>query len=281
MESGPSVALLPAFTKSAAFDFIVPIKTYLEKKKCLIFSDESVADRFHLPKITDSTRIDVFITLGGDGTLCFYKQKYRHFKKVPFTAVNLGGLGFMADVKIEDLESYLDDLIAGKFLVEERLMLEASHRGKHSVAINDVVIHRGSNPSMIALKVHINDSYFNTFLADGIIIASPTGSSAYSLASGGPLMHPTLSAIVITPIAAHTLTNRPFVIADTSKIEIEYISSFEPVFATLDGLHQLPLQSGELISITRSQDTFDLISYPHRQDYFSTLRTKLHWKGSA
>ena len=145
-------------------------------------------------------------------------------------------------------------------------------------AVNDIVVHRAKNPSLIELGIHVDGIYVNTFEADGIIVATPNGSTAYSLAAGGPILSPDLDALVITPICAHTISNRPIVLTAQQEIQIQYLSDYAPVELRADGLENFSLQTGDVCKIRVHPKKFKLVSL-NRRDYFSTLRTKLGWAG--
>jgi NAD+ kinase len=144
--------------------------------------------------------------------------------------------------------------------------------------VNDIVVHRAQNPSLIELAIHVDGLYLNTFEADGLIISTPNGSTAYSLAAGGPILSPDLPALVLTPICAHTISNRPIVLTADQEIQIQYLSDYEPVEVRADGLEHFYLRTGEVFKIVRSPKNFRMVSL-FRRDYFSTLRTKLGWSG--
>lgn len=153
-----------------------------------------------------------------------------------------------------------------------------SVHGERCFAVNDIVIHRGRNPSLVEIGIHVDDVYLNTFEADGIIVATPNGSTAYSLAAGGPIISPDLEALVVTPISPHTISNRPIVLTPKQEIQIQYLSDYDPIEIRADGLAHHELQTGEVFRITRYPKNFKLVTLL-RRDYFSTLRTKLGWSG--
>jgi NAD+ kinase len=215
--------------------------------------------------------------MGGDGTLLRISHQYSHLD-APILGINLGHLGFMADVPTADVFPSLSDLLSGAYTVDQRLALEASSPRGQLRAVNDIVFHRANNYSLIELAIQVDDVYINTFLADGIIVATPTGSTAYSLAAGGPIVSPMLDAIVITPICPHTISNRPIVLTADRKIEIRYASPYDPIDVRADGLEAMPLKSGDSVSIQRSIQPFKIVNL-HRHEYFSTLRKKLGWSG--
>jgi len=226
----------------------------------------------------DPQDIQFIISLGGDGTILNLLHAHEQLD-APILGINMGHLGFMADVQIADVYPSLQDLINGAYRVEERIMLQGENlQGEKSFAVNDIVVHRANNPSLVQISVHANGLYLNTFEADGIIIATPNGSTAYSLAAGGPILSPNLEAIVITPICPHTISNRPIVLTADQEIQIQYLSDYDPVEVRADGLTGYQLRTGEVFHISRSQKKFKLVNLL-RQDYFTTLRTKLGWSG--
>ncbi len=224
-----------------------------------------------------SSDIKFIISLGGDGTILTIIHEHPHID-APILGINTGHLGFMADVQVADVYPSLQDLLSGAYTIEERLILDGENHPKKSFAVNDFVIHRSPNPSLIQIGIHVNGLYLNTFEADGLIIATPNGSTAYSLAAGGPIVSPSLEAIVITPICPHTISNRPIVLTSDKEIQIQYLSDYPPVEVRADGLPPFPLATGESFHIRRSRRKFKLVNLV-RQDYFSTLRTKLGWSG--
>lgn len=275
------IGICPSSVKAPAKNFVHPIMEHLHRYDIEVFVDDELKDSFPLPVITVDTEIDLFITLGGDGTLLYFVSKYSHRKNAVFTAINFGSLGFMADIRIEDFESYLDDIIQGHWKVQKRVMIDAiAPCGREYFAVNDIVLHRGSIKSMVELEVVIDGKYFNTFQSDGLIISTPTGSTAYSLAAGGPIMYPTLKALVISPICPHALTTRPFVIPDTSTIDITSVSQTEEVSVIVDGLTSFTLSPNEHTKIHLSKMTFNILTFPNKDNgFYSTLREKLGWKG--
>ena len=216
--------------------------------------------------------------MGGDGTILRLVHQYEHLNAA-ILGINMGHLGFMADVPLDEVYPSLEDLLSGAYHIEDRLSLQGRNaQGNHCFAVNDIVVHRGQNPSLIEISIHVNGSYLNTFEADGIIIATPNGSTAYSLAAGGPILSPILDAVVITPICAHTISNRPIVLTADQEIQIQYLSPYSPLEVRADGFTHFPLKTGEVFHIQKAPKKFRLVQL-NRQDYFSTLRTKLGWAG--
>lgn len=224
--------------------------------------------------------VDVVIVLGGDGTMLGVARLVGD-KGVPILGVNLGGLGFITEVNKDEIFEAVENVLAGSCSVEERIMLTAVvHRHGERIAdfvvLNDVVINKGALARIIDLETYINNSYVTTFKADGLIISTPTGSTAYSLSAGGPILYPTLNSIVLTPICPHTLTNRPIVLPDDVSVEIILRSESEDVFLTLDGQVGFSLKKNDTVEVKKSEFTTKLL-IPCERDYFQILRTKLKW----
>ncbi len=224
------------------------------------------------------SELQFMVTMGGDGTILRLVHEHPQID-APIVGINLGHLGFMADIPLSDLYPSLADLLKGDYRVEERIMMQGQPlHGAPTFAVNDIVIHRAQNPSLIDLAIHVDGTYLNTFCADGIIIATPSGSTAYSLAAGGPILAPNLHAWMITPICPHTISNRPIVLMPEQELKIEYLSEHKPVEVVIDGMTQIPLHTHETFIIAPCQKTFKLVTL-FRRDYYSTLRTKLGWTG--
>jgi len=228
------------------------------------------------------TLVEMLIILGGDGTLL---SAARHVAdahtNVPIFGVNLGSLGFMAEVSLDELYDNLEKAIAGKLETEDRMMLSASviRAGKRLAryrVLNDAVINKGALARMMELRVSVGRGHLTTLRADGLIVATPTGSTAYSLSAGGPIIHPTLHCFVVTPICPHTLSNRPIALPDTVVVTICLTSQSEDVSLTLDGQIGFPLMPNDLVEIRKSRYKMKLIKHPSKS-YYEILRTKLKW----
>lgn len=227
---------------------------------------------------TEPQKVDLYCTIGGDGTILQLIHQAKNLE-APILGINLGGLGFLAPVALDALESSLQGILEGSYTLKRRIMLQAkSPEGSLFTAANDVVLHRVRNPHLVDIAVHIGGRYINTFAGDGLIIATPTGSTAYSLAAGGPILTPDMNAFALTPIAAHTISNRPIVISTEEEITLEYLNSYEPLEVTFDGLETIPLATRQTLSVSLSPRTFSLVN-PGDADFFSTLRSKLGWTG--
>ena len=273
------IALLLSARKERALPTAIQIRAFLEERGATVVAEDiSAADLGVAPLSSiSSDKVKFLIAIGGDGTILRVSHLCRHFQ-APILGINLGHLGFMADIPVAEIQKSLSELLDGSYTIERRLILEGSHRLGTLYAANDFVIHRGTNHSLVELSIHVGGTYVNSFLADGVILATPTGSTAYSLAAGGPILSPTLDAVVITPICPHTTSNRPLVITADREILIQYKSPYAPVEVRADGLEAYPLETEESLLIKRSTHTFNLV-HLQRHDYFATLRTKLGWSG--
>ncbi len=273
------IALFPNEKKPKSFELGTHICAFLEKRGVQVVVEDEKASRIGAPPLSsvDPKSINFLIAMGGDGTLLRISHNFRYLD-APILGINLGHLGFMADVPINDVDASLNDLLEGKYTIDHRLALEAQKNSKTLFAVNDIVVHRAQNYSLIELSIYVDDIYLNTFVADGIIIATPNGSTAYSLAAGGPILSPSLDALVITPICPHTISNRPIVLTGNHTIRIDYLSSYDPIDVRADGLDALALHSQETLIVKPSQKKFKLVNL-FRHDYFSILRSKLGWSG--
>jgi NAD+ kinase len=223
---------------------------------------------------------DLLLVLGGDGTILAASRQAAPYG-VPILPINLGGLGFLTSFTREELYPALEDALAGRAAMSERVMLHVD-RVHHGVALtqqrvlNDAVVHKGTLGRMIELELQIDGGFVCRYRADGLIVATPTGSTAYSMSAGGPIVHPTVESIQITPICPHTLNDRPVVVHDSSKIELRLADGSDSVFLTMDGQIGVPMQDGDRVRISRAAERLKLI-HPPNKSYFEILRNKLKW----
>ena len=223
---------------------------------------------------------DLIVVLGGDGTLLSIDRLVER-PDVPIIGVNLGGLGFITEIAADELESILTKTLAGNFSIEKRMTLELSIQGKKGKprkfrVLNDGVITKGARSRIIDLETFVGKEYLCTYRADGLIISTPTGSTAYSLAAGGPLMYPSIGAIVLSPICPHTLTNRPIVIPSRSKIRVTLRSAGDTVILSPDGQQGILLNDSDVVEVRDYGVPVSLVKAPSRS-YFEILRNKLKW----
>ena len=238
----------------------------------------ATATKEELPKVCD-----LIVLLGGDGTLIGMARRIaRAAVDVPIAGVNFGSLGFLTEITLDDLYPSLEAVLTGKAPIEDRMMLHARtlRDGKifaEELVLNDVVITKAALSRIIELSVSVGGQAVMTVRADGLIVATPTGSTAYNLAAGGPIVHPVVDAILLTPIAPHMLTNRPLVVDGTSEISVDPdMNGNEEVFVTFDGQSGHALQSGDIIAIRRAPRPLRLVRSASRS-YFDVLRQKLKW----
>jgi NAD+ kinase len=238
----------------------------------------ATATKEELPKVCD-----LIVLLGGDGTLIGMARRIaRAAVDVPIAGVNFGSLGFLTEITLDDLYPSLEAVLTGEAPIEDRMMLDARtlRDGKvfaEELVLNDVVITKAALSRIIELSVSVGGQAVMTVRADGLIVATPTGSTAYNLAAGGPIVHPVVDAILLTPIAPHMLTNRPLVVDGTSAISVDPdMNGNEEVFVTFDGQSGHALQSGDIIAIRRAPRPLRLVRSASRS-YFDVLRQKLKW----
>jgi NAD+ kinase len=224
--------------------------------------------------------VEMIIVLGGDGTLLSVGRQVWN-RNIPILGVNLGGLGFLTEITLDELYSVLEKVLQDDFEINERETLKAGviRRGKRIaefIVLNDAVINKGALARIIDLETTINGEYLSTFRSDGLIISTPTGSTAYNLSAGGPIVYPSLHTIIITPICPHTLTIRPIIIPDDVKIRALLKSRDEEVTLTLDGQQGFTLKFEDVVEVGKAEGRILLIKSPYRH-YFELLREKLKW----
>jgi NAD+ kinase len=223
---------------------------------------------------------ELLLVLGGDGTL-LAAARIASPRGVPILPVNLGSLGFLTSFTREELYPALEETLAGRHAVSERVLLHVEFlRGgavlQTHLAVNEAVINKGALARMIELELLIDDHFVCRYRADGLIVATPTGSTAYSLSAGGPIVHPGVGAFLLTPICPHTLSDRPIVVQDSSRIEICFPGNSEAVFLTVDGQTGIEISADDRVRMTKASHRLKLIQ-PPRKTYFEILRSKLKW----
>ena len=248
---------------------------YMDRETAALNDLSSSHERQDLPSL-----VEMLIVLGGDGTML---SVARHVDglQVPILGVNLGSLGFLTEVTLTELYPALEEVLNGKYEIEERLTLVAHiHRSGKRVAeyvvLNDVVINKGALARIVELEAYVDGKYVTSYRADGLIISTPTGSTAHSLAAGGPIIHPTLPALLVNPICPFTISNRALVLPESARIEVVLTTPDEDVHVTLDGQVGFPLQHCDVVEVKKSPHTLRLIK-AHQKDFFHLLRSKLGW----
>lgn len=227
-----------------------------------------------------ASEVDLVLVLGGDGTMIATARMIGD-SDVPVLGINFGGLGYLAEFRIEELNSALEAILDGDYRLDKRVMLSVELlRGNESITknrvLNDVVINKSALARIIEIEAYFNQQFVNSFRADGLIVSTPTGSTAYNLSAGGPVIFPSMNAIVIAPICPFTLSNRPLVVPDDADIELRLKTDKEDVALTLDGQVGFSLQVEDRVMIRKSHTTFNLIQ-PANRNYFDVLRDKLRW----
>ena len=267
-------------------DALVVARTIIDRygQSLSVALDEDTAEKigygkaFELEHVAENA--DLIVVLGGDGTLLSVARQVRG-RDVPILGVNLGGLGFLTEVSLEELPEMLASIVRGEYLTSQRAMLDVAVRREEGEifslsVLNDAVIAKDALARIIDIETYVDSDYLTTFRGDGLIISTPTGSTGYSLAAGGPILYPSLEHVVLTPICPHMLTNRPIILPREVTIRARLMSPDERVILTLDGQVGLPLEHGDEVVMKRSPYTVSLIRSA-TNGYFEVLRDKLKW----
>jgi NAD+ kinase len=288
MQSGQTfktIGIISRPRRSHLAAVVPPLLKWLEARGVQTFLDEETANC--LPdgskgqarqRVADASQL--LLVLGGDGTM-LAAARLAGPRGIPILPINMGSLGFLTSFTLEELHPALDDTLEGRYSLSERVMIrvELERLGKvidHQQVLNEAVINKGALARMIELELAIDGDFVCRYRADGLIVASPTGSTAYSLSAGGPIVHPAVESFVITPICPHTLSDRPLVVRDSSSIEMKLSGNTESVFLTLDGQRGIPLQPTDRVRVSRAKELLKLIQ-PPKKPYFEILRSKLKW----
>jgi len=284
------IGIIAKQNKPEAVTIVRNLIEWLQPKKVEVYIEEGMGNLFtphpsatnlcFVEKKEIPSYAEVIIVLGGDGTLLSVARLVEDHD-VPILGVNLGGLGFLTEITLEELYRVLERVVQGDFVTDERVVLNAAviRRGERLaefVVLNDAVINKGALARIIDLETTINGEYLTTFKSDGLIISTPTGSTAYSLSAGGPIVYPSLHCIIITPICPHTLTNRPIVIPNDVQIRATLKAKQQEVILTLDGQQGFSLEFEDVVEVRKAEGRILLIKSPYRH-YFEVLREKLKW----
>ncbi len=282
-----TIGLIGRYGDPTVSTLLHDLSSFLKNRKLNVLLDESTASLVpdHNLDIANRQTIgekcDLVIVLGGDGTLLNAVRSLADFS-VPLLGINRGRLGFLSDIQPKEMEKYLNEILDGQYIAKKRFLLhthierEGEQIGE-SDAFNDVVVHKWDVARMIEVKIFIDDQYVNTMRSDGLIVSTPTGSTAYALSGGGPIINPSLNAIVLVPICPHTMSNRPIVISGDSQIRIKVKNASQSqAQITCDGQINLGLVSGDYVMIKKNKNPVELI-HPTNHDYYEILRAKLHW----
>ena len=279
-----TIGISAKITSDEALQFAAKVAADLRGRDFGVCLDYATADKLNdrgkcVAKGDLGKHSDLLMTFGGDGTLL---SVARHAPKdVPILGVNMGTLGFLTEVQVEDFPQVMERVLAGDYESEQRVALDVTVRGSgrdHRVyrVLNDATINKSALARIIEMRVTVGGEFVSAFRADGLIIATPTGSTAYNLSAGGPIIYPTMGAVVLTPICPHMLSNRPVVLPDNLDIEIGIATPNQEIFLTLDGQEGLPIAQNDTVCISKSPNPVTLIRTP-RKSYFDVLRAKLKW----
>ena len=264
---------------------VPPLLHWFEARGITVLYDTETAGALHdaskgLAREQVAEQSQLLLVLGGDGTLLAAARVAAPLG-IPILPINMGSLGFLTSFKLEEMYPALEETLAGRLPSSERVMLDVELEREGAVierqtVLNEAVINKGALARMIDLELIIDAEFVCRYRVDGLIVATPTGSTAYSLSAGGPIVHPSVESWVITPICPHTLSDRPVVIRDSSAVEINLSASTESVFLTLDGQTGIPMQPADRVRMSRAAERLKLIQ-PQKKSYFEILHSKLKW----
>ena len=283
-----TIALIGKYNSRDISDSLCLLANDLQRRGMTVLVEKATAENSGSPQISDwacgdfiaiGERADLAIVLGGDGTMLNAARQLARFG-VPLVGVNQGRLGFMTDIARSDMLAALDDLLAGHFIPESRQLLVASifrngQKLSEHLALNEVVIDKGAFGRLIELQLFIDGEFVFNLRADGLIVSTPTGSTAYSLSANGPIQHPQVSSIALVPLCPHALSNRPIVVSDACQIEVRILRAIDSR-VHCDGQMAVDLRVGDIIRIRRAEFSACLL-HPPGYSYFTMLREKLHW----
>ncbi len=264
--------------KPQAIKLLPELKEWLKTQNQIVVSEGDFSQETKSPNQIRKEIVkksDVLISLGGDGTILATAQIVGESQK-PILGVNFGTLGFLTETNVSELYEHLKKIISGNYKIEKRFPLAGSFKGKKFFALNDFVIEKGKFTRLIETKVEVNGDFVNTYLSDGVIIATPTGSTAYSLSCGGPIVTPETEVVVLTPVSPHNLTTRPLVFPIQNEISIQVVSSESSPSLSADGMFVSSLSSGEVFTVRKSNFSVNLIRCSNKS-FYDILRAKLHW----
>jgi len=281
----PRIALVGRYASIDTAQPLAQLAAFLERRGHVVVLEDETAR--HVPLAGYATapadaldeHADLAIVLGGDGTMLSIARRLAPFD-IPLIGINQGRLGFLTDIPIAHMETVIAKMLAGHYVEERRTMLDATveRNGgppERALALNDVAVNRGSLGTMIDCAVEIDGRHAYTLRADGLIIATPTGCTAYALSAGGPILEPSVPAFALVPVAPHALTHRPIAVADTVTIRVRIVRG-QDAAAHCDGQARFPLAQGESVTVRRASYTARLL-HPDDHDHFAVLRAKLHW----
>ncbi len=262
------------------FDVMNDMINFLSNKDVELFIDESSDyDNNHTNSVKHDDfvkTVDLIVVFGGDGTLLNSARKYLDYE-IPVLGINMGKVGFLTDIKVDDFEKSLSDILDGNFVIEERNLVSAKFNETHLYGLNEVVIHSGSYAQLMRYQLSVNDKIVYEQRSDGLIVATPTGSTAYALSAGGPIIHPSLDVWTILPMLPQSLSSRPFIISSEEKVTINLFDGpNEQAKICVDGQNDIDLPFNTEISVSKMKKTLKLV-HPKDNDFFEACREKLGW----
>jgi len=280
-----TIGIISRPRRDSLAEVIPTLLGWLERRGVKTVYDTETASALK-PGATGATRhqiaqeSDMLLVLGGDGTI-LASARDAATRGIPVLPINMGSLGFLTSFTVEELYPALENVLAGHAIVNERVLLLVERVSNGQIAtqrrvLNDAIVHKGTLARMIQLELFIDGAFVCRYRADGLIVATPTGSTAYSMSAGGPIVHPAVESILITPICPHTLSDRPIVVPNSSQLELRLSHDSDSVFLTLDGQTGVPMQVGDRVHITSAAERLKLIQPPNKT-YFEILRNKLKW----
>jgi NAD+ kinase len=280
-----TIAIIGKYNTPDMRDYILAMAAFLADRQVSVFIEKDTALHCNITGYQAlnidaiGARVELAIVLGGDGTMLWVARALMD-DRIPLIGINRGRFGFLTDLTADSMLEGMGKILAGAFNVEQRMLLSASilHNGKtvgQGIAMNDVVISKGSIARLIELEVNIDGQFVYKQRSDGLILSTPTGTTAYSLSAGGPVLHPTLDAIALVPICPHTLSNRPIAINSASKVEVTLIQA-EDACIHFDGQQQSSFQQGDKVLVQRADKTVSLL-HPLGHSHYDMLREKLNW----
>ena len=284
-----SVGLVVNYEKKQAKKIINQITEWLNSKQIKVYIEENMQKTLTKEDLKPSPqnffkKVDLIISLGGDGTL-LRAARLAAIEDIPVFGINLGGLGFLTQIGTDDLGKSLEKLYQEKYFLNERMMLDCSVRRKNKkikkfIALNDIVIGKGAFARIICLATYINNDYVVTYSADGLVISTSTGSTAYSLSAGGPIVNPSINSMILTPICPHTLSARPLIIGENDQVRVTLELDEEEVMVTIDGQEGFVLQAKDEVIAKKSNHKTKLITFGEKS-FYAILREKLRWSGQV
>jgi NAD+ kinase len=278
------IGIVANIEKEKIADHVISLKKWLEKKGVGVFLETEISEKIGFRKgfkWNDLARkSELIVVLGGDGTMLRTARCVAKYN-IPILGINMGSFGYLTEVNLNEIHSTLELIIRGEFVTEKRMMLDVSIKHGRTVTnvgdvLNDVVINRGNLSRMNELEMAVDGEYLTTYKGDGLIVSTPTGSTAYSLSAGGPIVFPGKDLIIINPICPHTLTNRPIIFSEDSNLKITLWSKDKGAMLTLDGQVARKIISGDVVTIKKSKHVIKLVLSPYRS-YGKILRSKLGW----